>query len=94
MRRLFRLWRLSGQDLRLLWIALRRPNRPRWLLPAMIALAFFALEPFNFAIPFLGVVDDVFLLPLLLRLLAIVAVAETRGHVDPRSRDERVVSVQ
>jgi uncharacterized membrane protein YkvA (DUF1232 family) len=94
MRRLFRLWRLSGQDLRLLWIALRRPNRPRWLLPAMIALAFFALEPVNFAIPFLGIVDDVFLLPLLLRLLAILAVPETRGHVDPRSRDERVVSVQ
>jgi uncharacterized membrane protein YkvA (DUF1232 family) len=94
MRRLFRLWRLSGQDLRLLWIALRRPNRPRWLLPATIALAFFALEPFNFAIPFLGIVDDVFLLPLLLRLLANFAVPETRGHVAPRSRDERVVSVQ
>jgi uncharacterized membrane protein YkvA (DUF1232 family) len=94
MRRLFRLWRLSGQDLRLLWIALRHPNRPRWLLLATIALAFFALEPFNFAIPFLGIVDDVFLLPLLLRLLVILAVPETRSHVAPRSRDERVVSVQ
>jgi uncharacterized membrane protein YkvA (DUF1232 family) len=52
------------------------------------------LEPFNFAIPFLGIVDDVFLLPLLLRILANLAVPETRGHVDPRSRDERVVSVQ
>jgi uncharacterized membrane protein YkvA (DUF1232 family) len=94
MRRLFRLWRLSGRDLRLLWIALRRPNRPRWLLPATIALAFFALDPFNFAIPFLGIVDDVFLLPLLLRLLADFAVSESPNHVDPRSRDERVVSVQ
>jgi uncharacterized membrane protein YkvA (DUF1232 family) len=94
MRRLFRLWRLSGQDLGLLWIALRRPDRPRWLLPATIALAFFALDPFNFAIPFLGIVDDVFLLPLLLRLLATLAVPETRGRVDPCSRDERVVSVQ
>jgi uncharacterized membrane protein YkvA (DUF1232 family) len=86
MRRLFRLWRLSGQDLRLLWMALRRPNRPRWLIPATIALAVFAVEPFNFAIPFLGIVDDVLLLPLLLRLLAQFAV---QG-----SRDERVVSVQ
>jgi uncharacterized membrane protein YkvA (DUF1232 family) len=94
MRRLFRLWRLSGQDLRLLWAALRHPNRPRWLLPATIALAFFAFDPFNFAIPFLGIVDDVFLLPLLVRLLAKLAVPETRGRVDPRSRDERVVSVQ
>jgi hypothetical protein len=34
------------------------------------------------------------LLQLLLRLLANFAVLETRGHVDPRSRDERVVSVR
>jgi hypothetical protein len=39
MRRLFRLWRLSGQDLRILIAAARNPNRPRWLLPALIALA-------------------------------------------------------
>jgi uncharacterized membrane protein YkvA (DUF1232 family) len=94
MRRLFRLWRLSGQDLRILWVALRNPNRPRWLLPATIALGFFALEPFNFAIPLLGIVDDVFLLPLLLRLLVKLAVPVTRIHIDPRARDERVVSVQ
>jgi uncharacterized membrane protein YkvA (DUF1232 family) len=94
MRRLFRLWRLSGQDLRLLWMALQNPNRPRWLIPASIALAIFALEPFNFAIPFLGIVDDVFLLPLLLRLLAKLAVPVTRVYIDPRARDERVVSVQ
>ena len=88
MRRLFRLWRLSGQDLRRLWMALRQPSRPRWLIPATIGLAFFALEPFNFAIPFLGIVDDLFLLPLLLRLLAKFAVPETtRAHVDPRSLD-------
>jgi uncharacterized membrane protein YkvA (DUF1232 family) len=94
MRRLFRLWRLSGQDLRLLWMALRHPDRPRWLILATIALAVFAVEPFNFAIPFLGIVDDVFLLPLLLRLLAKFAVPVTRVYIDPGSRDERVVSVQ
>ena len=92
--RLFRLWRLSGRDLRLLWMALRHPNRPRWLIPATIALAFFALEPFNFAIPFLGIIDDVFVLPLLLRLLVKFALPVTRLHMAPRSRDERVVSVQ
>jgi uncharacterized membrane protein YkvA (DUF1232 family) len=94
MRRLFRLWRLSGQDLRLLWMALRNPKRPRWLILATIALAVFAVEPFNFAIPFLGVVDDLLLLPLLLRLLVKFAVPVTRAHIDPGSRDERVVSVQ
>ena len=94
MRRLFRLWRFSGRDLRILGMALRHPDRPRWLIPATIALAFFALEPFNFAIPFLGIVDDVFVLPLLLRVLAKFAIPATRVHLDPRARDERVVSVQ
>jgi uncharacterized membrane protein YkvA (DUF1232 family) len=94
MRRLFRLWRLGARDLRLLWMALQHPNRPRWLIPATIALAFFALEPFNFAIPFLGIVDDVFVLPLLLRVLAKFAVHATQVHIEPRPRDERVVSVQ
>jgi uncharacterized membrane protein YkvA (DUF1232 family) len=94
MRRLFLLWRSSCQDLRLIWTALRNPNRPRWLIPAVITLGFFALEPFNFAVPLVGIVDDVFLLPLLVRLLAALAVPVTRVHIDPRARDERVVSVQ
>jgi hypothetical protein len=38
MRRIFRLWRMSRNDLRLLWLALRQPNRPTWLLPATLAL--------------------------------------------------------
>ena len=91
MRRIFRLWRMSGNDLRLLWQAVRHPNRPTWLLPATLALGFFALEPFNFAIPVLGVVDDLFLLPLLLHGLAKIAVLTTSTS---RSRDDRVVSVQ
>jgi len=71
--RLFRLWRLGGRDLGLLFAALRNPNRPPWLVPATLALAFFALDPFNFAIPFLGVVDDLVVLPLLLHALATLA---------------------
>jgi len=93
MRRIFRLWRMSRNDLRLLWLALRHPNRPIWLLPATLALGFFALEPFNFAIPVLGVIDDIFLLPLLLHGLAKIAVLTTLPSTS-RSRDDRVVSVQ
>jgi uncharacterized membrane protein YkvA (DUF1232 family) len=93
MRRIFRLWRMSRNDLRLVWRALRHPNRPNWLLPATLALGFFALEPFNFAIPVLGVVDDLFLLPLLLHGLAKIAVFTTLSS-NTRSRDDRVVSVQ
>ena len=94
MRRLFRLWRLSGQDLRVLVMALQHPNRPRWLVPAAIALACFAFEPFNFAIPFMGVVDDLFILPLLLHALVKFAVSSLGDDVRSRSRDESAVSVQ
>lgn len=89
MRRLFRLWRLAGQDLKLLWFALRSQSRPRWLLPAALLLLFFALEPINFAVPFLGAVDDLLLLPLLLHGLVKLAMLSMSAK-----RDERVVSVQ
>jgi uncharacterized membrane protein YkvA (DUF1232 family) len=89
MRRLFRLWQLGGRDLRLLLALVRRSDRPRWLAPALLLLLVFALEPFNFALPVLGVVDDFLLLPLLLRALALSASYATRAK-----EDDRVVSVQ
>jgi uncharacterized membrane protein YkvA (DUF1232 family) len=58
-------------------------------LPATLLLAFFAVEPLNFAFPLLGVVDDFVLLPLLLRALVKIAVPAIRSK-----RDDRVVSVQ
>ena len=89
MRRLFRLWRLSGQDLRILLAALRQRDRPQWLLPATLLLVFFALEPLNLAFPVLGVVDDFVLLPLLLRGLVRIAAPRIQA-----TRDDRVVSIQ
>ena len=69
MRRLFIFWRQGGRDLRLLWRALKHPDRPAWLVPAAVLLAFFALDPANLALPLLGAVDDLLLLPLALRAL-------------------------
>jgi uncharacterized membrane protein YkvA (DUF1232 family) len=69
MLRLLRLWRLGASDLRVLWFALRHRSRPVWLWPAAIVLGFYALEPLNFAIPMLGLVDDLVLVPLVLHLL-------------------------
>ncbi|MCK9689321.1 hypothetical protein [Scleromatobacter humisilvae] len=69
MRRLFLFWRQGGRDLRLLWRALQHPDRPAWLLPATVLLAFFALDPLSLAMPMLGAVDDLVLLPLALRAL-------------------------
>jgi uncharacterized membrane protein YkvA (DUF1232 family) len=94
MRRVLRLWRMSRIDIRLLWTALRHPHRPTWLLPATLALGFLALEPFNFAIPILGVVDDLLLLPLLLHGLATMAVYATTSPPTSKSRDARVVAMQ
>jgi uncharacterized membrane protein YkvA (DUF1232 family) len=58
-------------------------------LPATVLLAFFAIDPLNFAFPILGVVDDFVLLPLLLRVLVSAAVPAIRA-----SRDDRVVAEQ
>lgn len=63
------LWRVSRRDLRILWFALRHPARPGWLLPAAIVLGLYAASPFNFAIPLLGAVDDLVLVPLVVHWL-------------------------
>ena len=70
MKRLFLLiWRMSKADLGLLRYALKHPARPGWLLPTTILLALYALSPLNFAIPLLGIVDDMVLVPLALHAL-------------------------
>jgi uncharacterized membrane protein YkvA (DUF1232 family) len=70
MLRLLRFWRLGANDLRLIWYALRHPERPLWLLPVATLLALYALDPANLALPVLGVIDDFLLLPLLLHVVA------------------------
>ena len=63
------MWRMSKADLRLPWFAMKHPDRPGWLIPAAAGLAIYALAPFNFVIPVLGVVDDMVLVPLALHYL-------------------------
>jgi uncharacterized membrane protein YkvA (DUF1232 family) len=70
MLRLLRLWRLGASDLRLIGYALRHPLRPFWLLPAAALLAIYALDPANLALPVIGVIDDLLVLPLLLHVVA------------------------
>ena len=67
--RWIRIWRSLGSDLGLLWYALNHRERPMWLVPVSLALGVYALEPLNFAIPVLGVVDDFVVLPLVLHAL-------------------------
>jgi uncharacterized membrane protein YkvA (DUF1232 family) len=63
------MWRMSKADLRLLWFALRHAERPGWLLPAVGGLLLYALAPFNLALPLVGAVDDMVLVPLALHTL-------------------------
>jgi uncharacterized membrane protein YkvA (DUF1232 family) len=69
MLRVLRLWRVGANDLRLIWYALRHPERPIWLLPVAALLALYALDPANLALPVLGVIDDLLLLPLFLHVV-------------------------
>jgi len=79
MLRLLKLWRFARTDLRLLWFALRHRSRPLWLGPAAALLALYAVEPANFALPPLGLVDDFVLLPLLLHALLSFLPADIRA---------------
>jgi uncharacterized membrane protein YkvA (DUF1232 family) len=74
--RLLRLWRLMHQDVRLILLALRRADRPWWLLPAVLLILFFALDPLNLALPTLGILDDLIVLPLMLRAVVKLAGAD------------------
>jgi uncharacterized membrane protein YkvA (DUF1232 family) len=79
MLRLLRLWRFAAKDIPLLWFALRHPARPAWLWPAALFVVVYALEPANFAIPALGAVDDLVIVPLILHLLVRMLPAEIRA---------------
>lgn len=71
-KRLSVLWTLVRGDLKQLWWALRDPRAPGWLKLATAGLALYLLSPVDLlpdTIPFLGVVDDLVLLPLAIRWL-------------------------
>ena len=69
MKRIALLWKVVRDDLRVLLHALRRADRPRWLMPATALVALYAIDPFNVAVPFVGIVDDGVLVPLALHVM-------------------------
>ena len=71
-KRLSVLWAVIRGDARLLWFALRQPMAPRWLKPALAAVALYLLSPIDLlpdALPVLGLVDDLVLVPLALAFI-------------------------
>lgn len=51
------------------WFALKHADRPTWLLPTTMLLGLYVIAPFNLAIPVLGVIDDMVLVPFALHYL-------------------------
>ncbi|MEW6344151.1 MAG: hypothetical protein AB1704_26130 [Pseudomonadota bacterium] len=63
------LWKVFKGDLRVLWYALQHPDRPGWLIPVLALVTLYAIDPFNVAVPFVGIVDDGVLVPMALHLM-------------------------
>lgn len=69
-KRVSMLWTLVRGDARRLWHALRHPDAPRWLKVGTALLLLYVVSPFDLipeTIPFLGVVDDLVLIPVVIR---------------------------
>ena len=71
-KRLSLLWAVVRGDARLLWLALKHPLSPSWLKPAVAGMVLYVVSPVDLipdVIPFLGVIDDVVLIPLAIRFV-------------------------
>lgn len=71
-KRLSLLWTLVRGDARQLWFALRHPAAPGWLKLGTALIALYLLSPIDLipeALPLIGVVDDLVLVPLAIRWL-------------------------
>ena len=71
-RRLTVLWRVVRGDARRLWFALQHPGAPRWLKLGTALIVLYLLSPIDLipdAIPLLGIVDDLVIVPWAIRWL-------------------------
>jgi uncharacterized membrane protein YkvA (DUF1232 family) len=66
------LWTLVRGDAGRLWFALRHPGSPGWLKLGTALIALYVLSPVDLipdVLPFIGIVDDLVLVPLAIRWL-------------------------
>ena len=71
-KRIAMFWTLLRGDARELWWALRHPQAPGWLKLGTALIVLYVLSPIDIipdAIPFLGVTDDIVLVPMAIRFL-------------------------
>lgn len=71
-KRLALLWTVLRGDARQLWWALRHPQAPGWLKLGTALIVLYLFSPLDLVpdvLPFIGVVDDLVLVPLAIRFL-------------------------
>lgn len=86
-KRLTVLWVLVRGDARRLWFALRHPGAPGWLKGATVLLLLYLVSPLDLlpdALPVIGVLDDLVLLPLAVHWLLSRLPAGLRADLDRR----------
>ncbi|MEO7151601.1 MAG: DUF1232 domain-containing protein [Burkholderiaceae bacterium] len=86
-KRLTMLWTLVRGDARRLWFAVRHPAAPAWLKVATGLMLLYLVSPIDLipdAIPLLGIVDDLVLLPLAMRFVLQRLPAGLGAEVDRR----------
>ena len=86
-KRLSLLWAVVRGDARLLWLALKHPLSPGWLKPAVALMLLYVVSPVDLipdAIPILGLMDDVVLIPLAIRFVLRRLPARVRDDIEGR----------
>jgi uncharacterized membrane protein YkvA (DUF1232 family) len=87
-RRISTLWVLVKGDARRLWFALRHPDSPGWLKVGSGLLLLYLVSPVDLipdAVPLLGIVDDLVLVPAAIRWMLKRLPAHVRAHADRRA---------
>ncbi len=87
LKRLALLWTVVRGDARLLWLALKHPLAPGWLKPAVALMVLYVLSPVDLIpdfVPFLGVMDDIVMVPLAIRFILKRLPAPLRADIEGR----------
>ena len=83
------LWVLVKGDARRLWFALRHPGAPSWLRAGTLLLLAYLVSPIDLipdlAVPFIGIVDDMILIPAAIRWMLNRLPADVRRDADLRA---------
>lgn len=87
-KRVVLLWRVFRVDARRLWFALRHPAAPAWLKIGTALIVLYVLSPIDLipdAIPVIGWIDDLVIVPFAIRFLLDRLPAHIRVDADRRA---------